>query len=155
MLHKLFSLLLITNLTACNYIHMETNSLDKSDVFYVDSGGNLMQFGTKQILQERGYKTTTGHKRTNISNAYISQDGTKTKISHSEIGTARYILSTSETAEKFRPIWCSLNGFWWSRFNISITDNTTGHEILHWTGRGCINSSIRLFEKILDNMEQK
>ena len=37
---------------------------------------------------------------------------------------------------------------------MSIADNATGEELLHWTGRGCANSTVRKLNKILDELEQ-
>lgn len=154
MFRNLMLLMIVGILGACNHVHMKPGTLDKNEVFYVDSGGNLMQLGTKQLMAERGYNITVGHKKSSVSSTYITAEGTDSKISESEIGKAKYIVFISESVNKFRPIWCSLNGFWWLRFNISIADNTTGEEVLHWTGRGCANSSLRKLDKILDRLEK-
>ena len=141
-------------LCACNSVYMKPDSLDTTQVFYVDQGGSQMQLNAKSLMKERGYKLTVGHKRTSVKSTYISAEGAESIISESEINKARYIVFISENVSKFRPIWCSLNGFWWLRFNISIADNITGQELLHWTGRGCTNSSLRKLSKILDEMEK-
>ena len=154
MFRNLMLLMMVGILGACNHVHMKPGTLDKNEVFYVDSGGNLMQLGTKQLMADRGYNITVGHKKSSVSSTYITAEGTDSKISESEIGKAKYIVFISESVNKFRPIWCSLNGFWWLRFNISIADNTTGEEVLHWTGRGCANSSLRKLDKILDRLEK-
>ena len=149
---KLFFITIII-LTGCNSVYLKPNTLDTSQVFYVDSGGHLMRLATKEHMENRGYKLTVGHKRSSLSTTYITAEGTESKISESDIGKARYIMFISESVNKFRPVWCSLNGFWWTRFNLSIADNTTGQELLHWSGRGCVNSSIRKLDKILDKLE--
>lgn len=154
MFRNLMLLMMVGILGACNHVHMKPGTLDKNEVFYVDSGGNLMQLGAKQLMEKRGYYLTVGHKKSSVSSTYITAEGTDSKISESEIGKAKYIVFISESVNKFRPIWCSLNGFWWLRFNISIADNTTGEEVLHWTGRGCANSSLRKLDKILDRLEK-
>lgn len=154
MFQKLLSLILIATLAACNHVNMKPGTLDKHEVFYVDSGGNLMQLGAKQLMEERGYNLTVGHVKSSVSTTYITAEGTDSKISASEVGKAKYIVFISESVNKFRPIWCSLNGFWWLRFNVSIADNATGEELLHWTGRGCANSSLRKLDTILDKMEK-
>ena len=154
MFHKLVIALSFLGLTACNHVHMKPSTLDKNDVFYVDSGGGLMQLATKQRLEERGYNLTVGRKRASVSSTYITAEGAESKTYSSEIGKVKYILQISESATKFRPIWCSLNGFWWLRFNISIADNVTGQELLHWSGRGCANSSLRKLDRILDKLEK-
>lgn len=141
-------------LTACNSVYMKPNTLDTSEVFYVDAGGSLIQQGAKEAMEKRGYNLTVGHKKASVSTTYITAEGTESKISEAQIGKARYIVYIAESSNKFRPVWCSLNGFWWTRFNVSIADNVTGQELLHWTGRGCANSSIRLLNRILDDMEK-
>lgn len=146
-------LLSAISLSACNSVYLKPNTLDASQVFYVDSGGYLMQLGTKEHMEERGYKLTVGHKRASIKTTYITSESVDSIISNADIGKARYIVDISETTNKFRPFWCSLNGFWWTRFNMSIADNVTGQELLHWTGRGCVNSSVRKLDKILDKLE--
>lgn len=140
-------------LTACNSVYMKPNTLDTTQVFYVDSGGQLMQLATKEHMENRGYKLTVGHKRSSIKTTYITSESIDSIITNADIGKARYLLFISESVNKFRPVWCSLNGFWWTRFNLSIADNTTGQELLHWTGRGCVNSSIRKLDSILDELE--
>lgn len=149
----LMSLICCATLTACNSVYMKPNTLDTSQVFYAESGGNLMQLGTKEHIEKRGYNLTVGHKRSSIKTTYITAENVDSVISNADIGKARYIIDISETTNKFRPFWCSLNGFWWTKFNMSIADNVTGQELLHWTGRGCVNSSIRKLDKILDNLE--
>lgn len=42
-------------LTACNSVYMKPNTLDTSQVFYVESGGNLMQLGSKEHMEQCGY----------------------------------------------------------------------------------------------------
>ena len=51
-------LLSAISLSACNSVYLKPNTLDASQVFYVDSGGHLMQLGTKEHMEERGYKLT-------------------------------------------------------------------------------------------------
>lgn len=147
----LFSVLAVA---ACNHIHMKPGTLDKNHVFFVDQGGGQMRLATKTQMEKRNYKLTVGHKKSSVSTTYITAEGNESKISDSSIGKARYIVFISESATKFRPIWCSLNGFWWLQFNMSIADNATGEELLHWTGRGCANSTVRKLNKILDELEQ-
>lgn len=151
---RLALLLPVLFLTACNHVHMKPGTLDKNEVFYVDSGGNLMQLGAKQLMEKRGYNLTVGHVKSSVSTTYITAEGTDSKISESAVGKAKYIVFISESVNKFRPVWCSLNGFWWLRFNVSIADNTTGEELLHWTGRGCANSTLRKLDRILDKLEK-
>lgn len=68
--------------------------------------------------------------------------------------SAQYVMRISENSERFRPIWCAFNGFWWWRFYVSIVEQQTGDEILTWTGRGCANSTLRKMNRILDELEK-
>lgn len=145
----------VLSLIGCNHIYVKPNTLDPKEIFYVDSGGSQMQLGAKELMEKRGYNLTVGHKRASVSTTYITAEGAESKISEAAIGKARYIVYIAESVNKFRPVWCSLNGFWWLRFNISIADNETGQELLHWSGRGCANSSLRLLDKVLDELEKK
>ena len=142
-------------LTGCNSIHMHPNTLDTTQVMYVDTGGRLMYQNIKESMENRGYKLTVGHKRASIKTTYITSTGEDSIISETDIGKARYLVSVKERTESFRPIWCALNGIWWTNFTVSIADNTTGHELLHWNGRGCVDSSVRKLNAILDKLEQK
>ena len=152
---KMFNFVVVAiSLSACNSVYVKPNTLDPNEVFFVDAGGGLIRQGAKQAMERRGYNLTVGYKRAGVSTTYITSEGKASKMSEVSSDKARYIVYISESSSKFRPIWCSLNGFWWTRFNLSIADNITGQELLHWTGRGCTNSSIRLLERILDDLEK-
>ena len=155
MMKFIFSIFALLSVCACNSVYMQPNSLDKNEVFFADSGGELMRLKTKEYMTNQGYNLTIGHFRASISTTYITAEGTESIISNTDIAKARYIVLIKETKNKLRPIWCSLNGFWWSDFNMSIADNVTGKELLHWSGHGCINSSVKKLEQILDKMEIK
>lgn len=147
-------LFISVSLSACNSVYVKPNTLDTSQVFYIDRGGQQLQHAIKSVMEKRGYNITVGHKRSSTGTTYITAEDTESVISVSDIGKAKYIVQIGETVPKFRPIWCVFNGFWWWRFNISIADNSTGQELLGWSGRGCANSSVRLLNKILDEMEK-
>ncbi len=155
-MHKIVLLMtgVMLTQTGCNSVYLKPNTLDTNEVLFVDSGGSLMHLGTKEHMEQRGYKLTVGHKRATISTTYITAEGKESKISETSVGKARYIVGISESSSKFRPIWCSFNGFWWLNFNLSVVDNMTGQELLHWTGRGCVNSSMRMLDRILDDLEK-
>lgn len=138
-------------LTACNSVYMKPNTLDTSQVFYADRGGYTMRRAIKEQMGKRGYKIVVGSAKSseNIDDSDNSIDIDKNIVPHN----AKYIIKTKERKEIFRPIWCAFNGFWWWNFNISIADQQTGSEILSWAGRGCVNSSVRKLDKILDNLE--
>ena len=139
-------------LCACNSVYMKPNTLDTDEVFYADRGGYSMRRSIKESMESRGYKIVVG-KATfngNMNDGASSIDVDKNIVPNN----AHYIVKVSERSEKFRPVWCALNGFWWWNFNVSIADQKTGDELLTWRGRGCANSSVRLLNRILDDMEK-
>ncbi|MBR1380770.1 MAG: hypothetical protein IJ560_04280 [Alphaproteobacteria bacterium] len=140
-------------MAACNSVNIKTHSLDTTQTFYVDRGGYQMQHEIKNVLESRGYSVTVGHKRQTTNTTYIVSENPQSVISTSDIGKSRYIVQISEGTTRFMPVWCALNGFWWWRFNVSISDNVTGQELLGWAGRGCANSSLQKLNDILDKME--
>lgn len=139
-------------LSACNSVYVKPNSLDASQVFYVDRGGYTMQRSIKETMETRGYNVVVGSA---TSNENVSDDENSVDIDkYLVLSDAKYIVKVKERKEYMRPFWCVLNGFWWWNFNVSIADQTTGKEIMTWRGRGCANSSVRKLNKILDTMEQ-
>ena len=142
-------------LGGCNSVQIKPNTLDVSKTFYIDRGGNQIQHAIKSVMEKRNYNFTVGQKRATIKSTYITtgKDDIATPITQTE--KARYIITIDESKTTFRPIWCVFNGFWWWTFNMSIADNKTGQEILGWVGRGCANSSVRLLERLLDDLEIK
>ncbi len=141
-------------LSACNSVYVTPNSLDRGAVFYADRGGFTMRRSVKEAMDGRGYNVVVGRANSNgtgINGEYGNIDVDTYTVPND----ARYIVKVSERSEKFRPIWCALNGFWWWNFNMSIADQDTGTEIMTWRGRGCANSSLRRLNKILDEMERK
>ena len=139
-------------LTACNSVYMKPSTLDTDEVFYADRGGYSMRRSIKETMESRGYNVVVGKASSNenVHDGASSIDVDKNIIPND----VRYIIKTSERVEKFHPMWCIFNGFWWWNFNVSIADQKTGEELLTWRGRGCANSSVRLLYKILDDMEK-
>ena len=139
-------------LTACNSVYMKPSTLDTDEVFYADRGGYSMRRSIKETMESRGYNVVVGKAsyNENVHDGASSIDVDKNIIPND----VRYIIKTSERVEKFHPMWCIFNGFWWWNFNVSIADQKTGEELLTWRGRGCANSSVRLLNKILDDMEK-
>lgn len=139
-------------LGGCNSVYMKPNTLDVNQVFYADRGGYSMRRSIKESMESRGYKVVVGKATSNenMNDGASSIDVDKNIVPNN----ARYIVKVSERSETFRPVWCALNGFWWWNFNISIADQETGDELLTWRGRGCANSSVRLLNRILDDMEK-
>ena len=123
---------------------METNT-----IVHVDPGGVGIARNIKEVLEKRGYDVRIGSQRKS------GKDG----LSSSDIvvlpSKTNYIVRTTESTESFMPWWCIFNGFWWWKFNLSITNQNDGKEILSWRGRGCQNSSLRKLNHILDELEIK
>ena len=111
-----------------------------------------MRRSIKQQMEKRGYNIVVGHAK---SSRDIDNDSDINIDTSSIPSDAKYIVKVSEFTDKFRPIWCVFNGFWWWHFNVSIADQTTGKEILSWRGRDCQNSSLRKLDTILNKMEIK
>ena len=142
---------LLTVLTACNSVYLKPNTLDSGATMYADRGGYSMRRSIKERMKQRGYKIIVGKASTNED----VNDGTHSVEIETNIvpKNVTYIIKVSERSETFRPVWCVFNGFWWWNFNISIADNNTGEELMTWRGRGCANSSLRMLDRILDDME--
>ena len=146
----IFSAIILFSLVACNSVYVKPNSIDPTQTFYADRGGYSMKRSVKEALEKRGYNVVVGTAATN-KNAITDSENI-------EIDTAvipknvRYIIKISE--QKFNPFWCPFNGFWWWNFNMSIADQETGTELMTWRGRACQNSALRMFNDILDEMEE-
>lgn len=139
-------------LSACNSVYMKPNTLDTSKVFYADRGGYSMRRSVKEAMESRGYNVIVGKAKT--TKEWTDAEGDSELDTTNIPNNTKYIIKAKERREVFRPFWCALNGFWWWNFNVSIADQETGEELLTWRGRGCANSSIRLLNRILDNMEK-
>lgn len=139
-------------LTACNSVYMKPNTLDTSEVFYADRGGYSMRRSVKEAMESRGYNVIVGKAKT--SKEWTDAEGDSELDTTNIPNNTKYVIKAKERREVFRPFWCALNGFWWWNFNVSIADQETGEELLTWRGRGCANSSIRLLNRILDDMEK-
>lgn len=139
-------------LSACNSVYMKPNTLDTSKVFYADRGGYSMRRSVKEAMESRGYNVIVGKAKT--TKEWTDAEGDSELDTTNIPSNTKYIIKAKERREVFRPFWCALNGFWWWNFNVSIADQETGEELLTWRGRGCANSSIRLLNRILDDMEK-
>lgn len=141
-------------LTACNSVYVKPDSIVPNSVIHVDPTGYTMRRAIKEKLRERGYNVVVGTAKS--GKLMNSADGDDMELNtYSVSNNARYAVHVKERQERFAPVWCALNGFWWWRFNVSITNQKTGEEIMSWFGYGCANSSVRKLDKILDEMEQK
>ena len=151
-MHKrIFLVFVMYGLVGCNSIYVKPNSLSHNAIVYADRGGYSMRRAIKQELENRGYDVRVGH--ATESEMSDTDDGDIDMDTYIIPDNARYIVRVRERNPIFRPIWCSLNGFWWWRFNISIADNDSGQEVLSWFGNGCAGSSIDLLNRTLDKME--
>ena len=139
-------------LSACNSVYMKPNTLDTGEVFYADRGGYSMRRSVKEAMESRGYNVIVGKAKT--TKEWTDAEGDSELDTTNIPNDTKYIIKAKERREVFRPFWCALNGFWWWNFNVSIADQETGEELLTWRGRGCANSSIRLLNRILDDMEK-
>ena len=149
---KKFLLIPILLLAACNSVYVKPHTLDKSQTIYATRGGYGMKRSIKETLETRGYNVVVGKLKnsTSISGGDVSGDIETNEIPRN----ARYVVKIAERTEKFNPFWCVFNGFWWWNFNVSISDQKTGTEIMSWRGRGCANSSLRKLNTILDELEK-
>jgi predicted GTPase len=142
------SVLLGLMLTACNSVYYKPHTLDKDALVYASRGGYSMQRSIKQTMEERGYNIHVGTLKTERKNEDLTTQTFEIP------NNAKYAVSVEERKEFLRPIWCMFNGFWWWNFNVSITEKSSGKEILSWRGRGCQNSSIRKLNAVLDELEK-
>lgn len=146
---KAIAILSLLSLGACNKVTLKPGIMEPGTKVSVQPGGATMKRAIKDVLEQRGYsvevgKLAGGKKADDLIKAdkyYVSPD-------------IRYVVRVQESGEKMRALWCSLNGFWWWKFTVSITDQQTKKEILAWRGRGCANSSLRKLNRILDDLEQ-
>lgn len=145
--------ILICTITACNSVYLKPNTLDTNRPVYVRRGGYSMRRIIKEEMEKRGYDVMVGRAKsvTDATDGSVGIDLDTNIIPHK----AKYVVKIGEYNEKFQPLWCIFNGFWWWDFYVSISDQDAGKEILSWRGRGCANSSTRLLNKILDAIEIK
>ena len=136
-------------LAACNSVYMKPETMVPHTIVHVDPAGVGIARNIKEVLEKRGYDVRIGSQRNS------GQSG----ISSSDIvivpNKTSYIVRTFNSTESFMPVWCVFNGFWWWNFNLSITAQADGKEILSWRGRGCQNSSLRKLNRFLDELEIK
>lgn len=136
-------------LGACNSIYLKPNTLDTNAMIYTPRGGETMQRSLKEVFDERGYKTHVGQLSSVRERSFSDLE------TYSQSKNIKYSVIIDEKNAILRPVWCIFNGFWWWRFNLAISDRTTGTEILSWRGRGCANSSLRKLNEVLDKLEIK
>lgn len=156
MTKSFYTFVVLTGLCGCNSVYIKPNTLDTNKVFYADRGGYSMRRSIKESMESRGYKVIVGKAKTTKewTKEWTDTDGDSEIDTTNIPNSAKYVIKVKERQETFRPVWCALNGFWWWNFNVSIADHETGNELLTWRGRGCANSSVRLLNRLLDDMEK-
>ena len=142
----------LLTLSACNSVYIKPNTIDKDATFFAYRGGYGMERSIKETMEKRGYNVVVGRTSSKIK-ADDSTSEVVTIKKYTIPSNVRYVVDVEERKEFIRPIWCVFNGFWWWNFNVSVSDQKSGQEIMSWRGRGCANSSIRKLNKILDKME--
>lgn len=146
---KVFVIFSLLFLNACNNVYLKPNTMVTNTIVHVDPAGVGIARNIKEVLEKRGYDVRIGSQRPSGKNGLSSSDIVILP------GTTNYIIRTVNSTESFMPWWCLFNGFWWWNFNLSITAQSDGKEILSWRGRGCQNSSLRKLNKFLDELEIK
>ncbi len=149
-------------LCACNSMYIKPGTLDPSKPIYSVAGGYSMKRSIKERMEERGYNVQVG--KQTISRTLGNVDGYGVDLNEYKMENVRYVVNVSERSETSFgpklyfleiPFWCVFNGWWWWNFNVSIADQQTGEEIFTWRGQGCQNSSLRLLDDALDELEMK
>jgi hypothetical protein len=146
---KKIAILSAVLLSACNSINIKPHTLDKSQLVYADRGGYSMKFAVKKELEDRGYKIIVGKAKNTIASDDFAN------IVAADTMNAKYIVKVSEKDPSFSPVVCLLGGFYWWRFNVSISDQKTGEELLAWTGRGCANGALRRLRRLMSELEKQ
>lgn len=145
MKNTIFFAMAAISLAACNSIYTKPGTMHRGEIVYTDRGGYTMRRSIKNELEQRGYKVVVGKA---VSAREIDIESPRIPAN------ARYYVHVSEREEKFRPVWCAMNGVWWWNFNVSIADQKTGEELMTWRARGCADSSMRLLRRTLDKLEK-
>lgn len=141
-------------LGGCNYVTLKPGTMDTGTVIYADANGYSIKRAIKDELAERGYDVRVG-KIKNYANIN-DVSGTFVNMKSYEVpANTKYVIDVQERREKFQPVWCFFNGYWWWNFNVSISDQENGTELMSWAGRGCMNSSIRKFNRLMDKLERE
>lgn len=147
---RVFPILFVSLVFAgCTHLTMTPNTLDTDAIIYVDRGGHQMLPIVKDVLTKRGYNVTVGEKRRTAGTTYIESSAPESVMRD----RARYVVSVKERRELFAPIPCLFHGLWWWKYDVSISDNKTGTEILNWSSRNCAGLAEWRFNNYLDKLE--
>ena len=139
-------------LSGCNSIYVRPNAtMEPGTMVYVKRGGYTMKRTIKSEMEQRGYDMFVGRLKT----VREKSDGDDEMVLDKMPADVKYIVTVAEREEKFRPIVCSLRGMWWWNFNVSISEQETGHEIMSWRGRGCADGEVMKLNRVLDKLEGK
>lgn len=149
---KMMTLIPIVFLTACNYMAIKPGTMDPNSNIYIRRGGGLINLGVKETLEESGHTISAGKIRANR----ILDDESGLSDDYARIpSNVNYVVTIKERGQSFQPLWCFFNGFWWLKYDMSIIDNRDGRELLLWTGMGCLNSTMRKWNRALNGLEKK
>ncbi|MCL2737791.1 MAG: hypothetical protein FWE17_02935, partial [Alphaproteobacteria bacterium] len=129
-------------LSACNHMHVKPGTMTPDSTVFAVRGGYSMRMHAKERLEMRGYAVKVGRLRDFTDGDDMER--------HTDVipNNAKYTVIIRERPERFRPLYCFFNGFWWWNFNVSIAEQATGEELLVWAGRGCANSSLRRLDRV-------
>ncbi len=146
-------LIMLMGLGACNSVSIKPHTLEPGSTIFAKNGGYSMRRSVKDGLEKRGFTVLVGKE---ITNEDWSDDDSGMELTRVTVpNSAKYVVNVRERREKFNPFWCPFNGFWWWNFNMSISEQKTGIELMTWRGRGCAHSSLRKLNRILDQLEQR
>jgi hypothetical protein len=148
--HALIFALLI--LCGCHAITLHPGTMEPGAVVYAKYGGYGMRRAVKPELEKRGFDVRVGRIR-NFRDADADGDDDADITEVSVPRDARYVINVRERRERFNPVWCFFNGYWWWNFNLSVSDQKTGREVLSWAGRGCKDSTLRKFARLVKKLE--
>ena len=152
---KYLMLVPIIFLSACNYMHLKPESMERDTIVYADRGGYSLKRAIKERLEGRGYDVRVGMIRSSSAIDGGGDLGDGISIKNVVISAdTKYVIIVQERSESVAPIWCFFNGYWWWNFNVSIADQKTGEELLAWSGRGCANSTLRKLDRALNRLEK-
>lgn len=140
-------------MAGCTYVRVKPNTLDRSEVIYVERGGHQMLMATKDILESRGYNVTVGEKRATVGPTFIESKNPDSIMARASDNHARYVVDVNERRDFWLAFPCLFHGMWWWSYDLSVSDNKTGDEILNMTTRGCAAWTEGRFKKYLNQIE--
>jgi len=150
-----FLILSAVTLAACNSVNLKPDSMDKSELVFAQPGGYQMRHAIKTALEERGYKVVVGRQSNFIADEEFTNFVKTDTMGARYVVRVQEIISIPSWAINLDPFICLFNGYQWWTFNVSISDQKTGEELLAWTGRGCADGNIHRLNRLMDRLEKK